>query len=122
MSLWLPSGVVILSYYKPAGWRHVQGGWAAGCCAAGEMLCAPLAAQVEKARAAVAEAEEVARQLTDAAARARGEVESTRASLRESTPQLFEIDTIITKARPFPSVFQLLQVKHASRRDHAPAV
>lgn len=61
--------------------------------------CCCLLGQVDSAKAAVAEAEAVARQLADAVARARGEVNATRASLRETTPQLFQAQDLQTQAR-----------------------
>jgi len=71
-------------------WR-AQGKPSHGCCC--------LLGQVDSAKAAVAEAEAVARQLADAAARARGEVDATRTSLRETTPQLFQAQDLQTQAR-----------------------
>jgi len=60
---------------------------------------AAAARQVNAAKGAVAEAERVARQLSEAAARARGEVDATRASLKETAPQLFEAQSLQSQAR-----------------------
>ena len=50
--------------------------------------------QVEAAKAAVGEAENVAKQLAEAAARARGEVDAARANLKETAPQVFEAKSL----------------------------
>ncbi|KAK9844034.1 hypothetical protein WJX81_002489 [Elliptochloris bilobata] len=50
--------------------------------------------RVEAAKAALAEADNVARQLADAAARARGEIDATRASLKDTAPQVFESQSL----------------------------
>ena len=47
----------------------------------------------------MAEAERVARQLADAAAAARGEVDATRSSLKDTAPQLFEAQSLQSQAR-----------------------
>ena len=49
---------------------------------------------MEAAKAALGEAENVAKQLAEAAARARGEVDAARANLKETAPQVFEAKSL----------------------------
>ena len=56
--------------------------------------------QVEAAKAAVAEAENVAKQLAEAAARAWGEVDTARANLKDTAPQVFEAQSLESQVKP----------------------
>lgn len=55
--------------------------------------------QVEAAKAALEEAENVAKQLAEAAARARGEVDAARANLKDTAPQMYEAKSLESQVR-----------------------
>lgn len=61
--------------------------------------CSAVLRQVEAAKAALAEAENVAEQLAEAAVRARGEVDAARANLKETAPQVFEAKSLESQVR-----------------------